>query len=104
MSASLRLPVWLLAFISPSLYCVSLLLANRFGFAPALPPAFYLTLFVLIIVGALFWCAGVPWVTAMTLPRKIGVTAFASLGLLAQLGLIVLVLRAILIAITAYPQ
>jgi hypothetical protein len=40
----------------------------------------------------------------MRLTRKIGLTVFTSLGLLLQFGVIVVVLRAILIAITAYPQ
>jgi hypothetical protein len=102
---SLRtLPVWLAAFFSPTIYFFSFLFANRFKLAPNLPPAFYVTLFFLVLIGALLFCVGTLWTTSMTLARKFGLAAFTTLGLLLQFGVIVVILRAILITITAYPQ
>ena len=98
------LPVWLLVFFSPSLYFFLFLLSNRFHLAPNLPGTFYVTLFFLIFIGALLFCAGVSWTASITLTRKIGMTGFTLLGLLLQLGVIAVVLQAILITITAYPQ
>ena len=104
-SISLRkLPVWLLVFFSPTVYFLSFLFANRFHVAPNLPEAFYLTLFVLILAGAVLYCVGASWAAEMTFTRKIVLTAFIALGLLLQCGVIFLILRAILIAITAYPK
>ena len=82
----------------------SFLLANRFHVAPNLPGAFYVTLFFLVLAGALVFCAGVLWAAKMTLTRKVGLTVFTSLGLLLQFGIVAVILRAILITITAYPQ
>jgi len=65
---------------------------------------FYVTLFFVILTGALLYCVGVSWAANMTLARKIGLTVLTSLGLLLQFGIIAVILRAILIAITAYPQ
>ena len=105
MPLSLRtLPVWLFAFFSPTLYFFSFLLANRFHLAPGLPAAFYVTLFFLIFAVALLFCLGVSWTAKIPLAHKIGLTVFTSLGLLFQLGVIAVVLRTILVAITAYPQ
>ena len=102
---SLRtLPVWLAAFFSPTIYFFSFLFANRFHLAPGLPPSFYVTLFFLVLFGALLFCVGTLWAANMTLARKIGLAAFTSLGLLFQFGVIVVVLRVILITLTAYPQ
>jgi hypothetical protein len=102
---SLRtLPVWLFAFFSPTIYFFAFLFANRFHIAPNLPGVFYVTLFALIHAGALLFCAGVLWTAQMTVGRKIGLTVFTSLGLLLQLGVAGVILRAILITITAYPQ
>ena len=105
MPPSLRtLPVWLFAFFSPTVFFFSFLLANRFHIAPNLPGPFYVTLFFLVLAGALVFCAGVLWAAKMTLTRKVGLTLFTSLGLLLQFGIVVVILRAILITITAYPQ
>ena len=98
------LPVWLFAFFSPTVYFFSFLLANRFYLAPNVPGAFYVTLFFLMLTGALLFCVGVLWAANMTLGRKIGLTVFTSLGLLLQFGVVVILLRAILITLTAYPQ
>ena len=98
------LPVWLIAFFSPTIYFVSFLLATRFRVAPHLPGEFYVTLFVLVFAAALFFCVGTLWSAKTTVTRKIGLTIFTSLGLLLQFGIIAIVLRAILITITAYPQ
>jgi hypothetical protein len=102
---SLRtLPVWLFAFFSPTLFFFSFLLANRFHLAPNLPGAFYVTLFFLILAGALLFCVGVPWAANMTRTRKIGLTVLTALGLVLQFTVVMVILRAILITITAYPQ
>ena len=98
------LPVWLFAFFSPTVFFFSFLLANRFHVVPNLPGAFYVTLFFLVLAGALVFCAGVLWAAKMTLTRKVGLTVFTSLGLLLQFGIVAVILRAILITITAYPQ
>ncbi len=102
---SLRtLPVWLCAFFSPTVYFFTFLIATQLHLAPSLPGTFYVALFFLILTGALLFCVGMPWAANMTLTRKIGLTVFTSLGLLLQFGVVVVVLRAILITITAYPQ
>jgi len=98
------LPVWLFAFFGPTVFFFSFLLANRFHVAPNLPGALYVTLFFLVLAGALVFCAGVLWAAKMTLTRKVGLTVFTSLGLLLQFGIVAVILRAILITITAYPQ
>jgi hypothetical protein len=97
-------PVWLAAFFSPTIYFFSFLLANRLQIAPNLPGEFYVTLFFLVSAGALLYCAGTLWAAKMTFPRKVGLTIFTLLGLLLQLGIVAVILRAILITITAYPQ
>jgi hypothetical protein len=98
------LPVWLFAFFSPTIYFLLFLLANRFQVTPNLPGAFYVTLFFLIFAAALLFCVSVSWAAKRTLTRKIGLTALTALGLLLQFGMVVVILRAILITITAYPQ
>jgi hypothetical protein len=102
---SLRtLPVWLFAFFSPALYFFSFLLACRFHLAPAWPVELYVTLFFLVFIAALLFCVGMAWAAKIPLPRKIGLAVFTSLGLLLQFAVIVVILRTILITLTAYPQ
>jgi hypothetical protein len=102
---SLRtLPVWLFAFFSPTVYFFSFLLANRFHLAPNLPGVFYVVLFFLILLGALLFCVSASWAANVTMTHKIGLTIFTSLGLLLQFGVVAVILRAILITLTAYPQ
>lgn len=72
--------------------------------APSFPVAFYVTLFFLVFAGALLFCISVSWSAGLTLKRKFGLTISTSLGLLLQVGIVAVILRAILITITAYPQ
>jgi hypothetical protein len=96
-----KLAIWLLAFVSPTVYFILLLLANGFHVASNFSAAFYVTLFFVILACAVLVCEFVSWSTKTTLARKIGLMVFTLIGLLLQVGIIVVVLRAILIAVTA---
>ncbi len=96
--------VWLLAFFSPTAYLLLLMLAVGLHFSDNLPQAFVGSLFFLIPVFALLVCEFVLWSAKVTLARKTGLMIFTLLGILLQFGFIIVILQAILTAITAYPQ
>jgi hypothetical protein len=98
-----KFAVWLLAFVSPAIYFLLLLNVNRLPVASHHPGVFYVTLFFLVLVGALFVCESVSWSANTTLARKIVLMIFTFLGLLLQFAVIVVVLRAMLVAAIAYP-
>lgn len=92
------LAIWLCAFLSPSVYFVVLLLADRFHFARSIPEAFVASLFFLIPACALLVCESVVWSARMATARKIGWMLFTLLAILLQSGIIL----AIIIAATGY--
>jgi chromate transport protein ChrA len=103
------MPAWLgvlaglAAFVSPAAYFLLLLLAERFHIpAPPLPVVW--SLFFLIPVVALVVCGAVVWgLTRKTLAR-IGWLSFTLIAMAMQLGAILCVLRAIIVARIGYAQ
>ncbi len=99
----LGVAVWLVAFFSPTVYFILLLLANRLQ-VPSPPVIFVIALFCLIPVVALVVCGSVVWLSRMTVARKIGWTLFTLAGLSIEFAILVVVIRIILVAATAYAQ
>ena len=100
---SRRLAIWLLAFFSPTVYFL-LLLAGRSSFSGHLPEALVVALFCVIPLGALLVCESLVWSARIAVPWKVGGMVFTFLASLLQFAIIVALIRAILIAATAYPQ
>ena len=95
--------VWLVAFISPSAYFLLIVLANKFQI-PSPPASLVALLFCLIPVVALLVCGSVVWSSNMTVAHKIAGLLVTLLAMLLQLGILVVVIRSILIAVTGYAQ
>jgi hypothetical protein len=95
--------IWLSAFFSPTLYFLLLLLAERFRI-PIPPAIFVVSLFCLIPVVALLICGFVVWRSSMTVAWKIGGMLFTLLGMLLQVGVLLVIIRVILMARIAYAQ
>lgn len=95
-----RLAVWLCAFISPTVYFFSLLLADRYHVQIALPENIVASLFFLIPVLALVVCELVVWRSSMTKARKIGWMLFTLVAMALQFG----VHMALLVAAIGYAQ
>lgn len=95
--------VWLVAFFSPTVYFLLLVLANRFQI-PSPPESLVVSLFCLIPVVALLVCGSVVWRSSMTVAWKIGGLLFTLMAMLLQFGTLVVIIRAILIAVTGYAQ
>ena len=95
--------VWLVAFFSPTVYFLLLLFANRFQ-VPSPPESLVVSLFCLIPAVALLICESVVWRWSMTVGCKIGGMLFTLLAMLLQFNILVVVIRAILIAVTGYAQ
>jgi hypothetical protein len=91
------LTVWLIAFFSPTVYFVFLLLADRFS-VPSPPEILVSSLFYLIPLVALLVCGSVVWSSSETVTRKIGWLLFTLFAMLVQFG----VLLAIIIQATGY--
>jgi hypothetical protein len=91
------LTVWLLAFSSPTVYFLLLLLADRFH-VPSPPESFVASLSYLIPAGALLVCGSVVWLSSMTVARRTGWMLFTLLAMLLQTG----ILLAIIMTATGY--
>src|SRR5687767_8385246 len=94
---------WLLVFFSPSGYFLGILLADRFQI-PSPPQSLVWSLFFLIPLVALLICEWVVWLHSKTVARKITLMLSTLLGMLLQFAVLVVILRAILIARIAYVQ
>jgi hypothetical protein len=81
------LMVWLLAFVSPMIYFLLLLLGDTFQF-PCPPEVLVASLFYLIPLVALLVCASVVWLSSMTVARKIGWMLFTLFGMLLQFAML----------------
>ena len=92
-----------MAFFSPTVYLLLILLANRFQI-PSPPESWVVSLFCLIPTVALLICESVVWRSSMTVRWKIGGMLFTLLGMLLQVGILVAIIRAILIVATSYVQ
>src|SRR5262245_21169797 len=99
----LSVVVWLSVFLSPTVYFLLLLLASRFQIAK-LPETLVASLFFLIPALALLFCESVVWSRSRTVGSKIGWMLMTLLAMLLQFGIILVILRAILVTIIAYPQ
>ena len=108
MNTSITLPgkslmVWLFSLASPTLYCLLVLLLGRAEVPDSLKPIILL-LFLLVPVAALIICESLVWRSTMTVAWKMGWFLFTLLVILLQLAVLVFIVRAILIAATAYAQ
>jgi len=91
------------AFFSPTVYFLLLLLADR-SQIPRPTATFVVLLFSLSPIVALLVCGSVVWSSSMTVARKIGLLLFTLLGMLLQVAVLVVMIRIILIARIAYVQ
>ena len=94
--------VWLSAFLSPTACFLLLLLANNLRIN--LPAMFVWSLLFVIPVVALLICESVVWSCSKTVGRKIGWMLFTLVAILLQIGIILVVLRAILVTMIGYVQ
>jgi hypothetical protein len=94
--------VWLGAFLSPTVYFLLLLLADKFQIH--LPQAFALPLLFLLPVVALLICEWAVWSGSKTVGRRIGGMLFTLLAMLLQCAIILAVLREVLVAAIGYAQ
>lgn len=101
--AWLSVVVWLATFFSPTVYFLLLVLAIRFHIQGP-PQSVVWLLFLFIPVVALLVCESTLWMHSKTVARKIPLMFFTLLGMLLQVGFLVAIIRAILIAATAYVQ
>ena len=97
------LALWLCAFFSPTAYCLLLLCANRIHVA-APPHVAVASLFFLIPVVALFVCGYVVWRSSKTITRRIGWMVFTIVGILLQVGVLLVIIIAVVGAAIGYAQ
>lgn len=95
--------VWLAAFLSPTAYSLLLVFVSELQ-VPRLPETFVAALFFLIPVVALFICEWVVWSRSKTVGRRIGWMVLTLVGMLLQVGVILVILRAIILTRIAYVQ
>jgi hypothetical protein len=93
---------WLSAFLSPTVYFLMVLLADKFQIN--LPQTLTWLLFFLIPVVALLICEWVVWSCSKTVGRKIGWMLVTLLAMSLQFAMILAVLRAILVTAIGYAQ
>jgi hypothetical protein len=96
LTVGLSTVVWLCAFLSPTVYFLLLLLANKFQIH--LTQTFALSLFFLVPVVALLICGWAVWSCSQAVGRRIGWMLFTLLAMSLQCAIILAILRAILIA------
>jgi len=94
--------VWLSGFLSPTACFLLLLLANKLQIN--LPQTFAWSLLFVIPVVALLICESVVWSCSKTVGRKVGWMILTLLAMLLQFGIILVILRAILVATIGYAQ
>ena len=92
--------VWLAAFVSPTVYFLLLILANR-SRVPAPPAILVVSLFCLIPLVALLICGSVAWRSNLERGWRVGWLVLTVLGMLLQCGvLLVIIISAITVAIS----
>ena len=103
MSPGAGVAVWLAAFLSPSaFFLLIILLSNSRAINPAEMVVW--ALFVLVPAGALMVCEWVAWSCSRTVRWRIGWMVFTLVALGVQFAVIVVILRAILVATISYGQ
>jgi hypothetical protein len=95
--------VWWAALLSPTAYFLLLLVADRLQISSHVATCIWSLLCVVPVV-ALVFCESVAWMRNRTVLGKIGWMLFTLAAMLLQLGIILVVLRAILVTRIAYPQ
>jgi hypothetical protein len=85
------LTVWLSAFFSPTVYFLSLVLADRF-FVPSPPEILVASLFYLIPPVALLVCGSVLWLSSLTVARKIRCMLFTLFAMSLQFGILLAIM------------
>lgn len=91
-----QLLVWLAAFVSPTGYCLLLMLADRLGLA-APPESVVAAMFFGLPLVALAVCGWAVWSVNLSTGRKVVWLVFTVLGIALQCGAIL----ALIIAVTA---
>ena len=92
--------VWLLAYVSPTVYFLLLLLVYRLNL-PTPPAILVVSLFCIIPVVALWVCELVVWHSSMVGARKIGWMLFTLLAMALQVGLLlIIIIEAVTVAIS----
>ena len=95
--------VWLSAFLSPTACFLLLLVANKLQI-PNLLAKLLLSVGLLIPVVALLICEWVAWSCGKTVGGKFGWMLFTLLAMLLQFAVLLVILRAILVATIGYAQ
>src|SRR5262245_35554873 len=108
MRASIPLPrrslaVWFSAFISPTVYFLLLLFADRFH-VPAPPEIVVASLCFLIPFVALLVCECAVWSSSMTVARKIAWMLFTLVAMLLQFGILLVIIIAAIGAAIGYAH
>ena len=95
--------VWLAAFLSPSAcFLLIILLSNSHAVNP--PEMVVWALFVLVPAGALIVCEWVAWSCSRSVGWRIGWMLFTLVALGVQFAVILVILRAILVATISHAQ
>jgi hypothetical protein len=95
--------LWLSAFFSPTAYFLLILFADGYHI-PVPPVAIVLALFCLIPIVALAICGSVIWRSSGRLGVRIGGLLFTLIAMAIQVGFILFVLYAIIVARISYAQ
>ena len=98
--SGLRLTAWLCAFISPTVYFLFLMIADRFHVPRSLPEGVIASLVYLIPLFALLVCMSIVWRSGTTVPRKMGWMLFTVLAMVIQFCVILTTI----VAATGYAQ
>lgn len=91
---------WLGAFVSPTVYFLVLMIADRFHVPRNLPEGFIASLFYLVPLLALLICVSVVWRSGTTVPCKIAWMVLTLFAMVIQFCVIL----AIIVAATGYAQ
>jgi hypothetical protein len=95
--------LWLGAFSSPTAYFFLVLLADGYHI-PGPPVVIVGALFCLMPIVALIICGSVVWRSSKKLGVRIGGLLFTLIAMAIQVGFILIVLRAIIVARIGYAQ
>lgn len=96
----LRVPVWLAAFLSPTVYVLLVMIMDRIQ-APAPSEGMVVLLFCLIPVVGLLTCGMVVWSSKLSLRWRVGGVVFTVLAMLVQCGVwLAIIVSAITVTIS----
>lgn len=93
------MPIWLAVFVSPTIYVLLLIVADRLH-VPAPSEGLVVLLFCLIPVVALLFCGAMVWRAKKSLAWRVGGLALTLVAMLLQCGVwFVIIMSAISVAI-----